>query len=139
MNPWQLFWAPQFHFPFGGNLAQRIEPDTNWFFGSIRPGAGDGATEQKAFEVASYGKQLGLITELLLDIAEQTQPATAEGKMATARLRKIKMQIEKVKVQDVDSLVADVEAKVSRIKRKNKAKAEELSQRLSAKLNKPDA
>jgi hypothetical protein len=32
-----------------------------------------------------------------------------------------------------------VEAKVLRIKRKNKAKAEELSQRLRAKLNKPDA
>src|SRR5712671_823488 len=132
MNPWQLFWAPQFHFPFGGNVAQRIEPDTNWFFGAIRPAAGDGATEQKAFEVASYGRQLGLITELLLDLAGQTPPATDEGKMAAVRLREIKMQIDQLKVQDVDSLVADVEAKLSRIKSKDQAKAEELSQRLRA-------
>jgi hypothetical protein len=139
MNPWQLFWAPQFHFPFGGSVAQRIEPNTNWFFGSIPPRAGDSAIEQKAFETASYGRQLGLITELLLDIAERTQPTTDEGRKAAERLREIKAQIDRLKEQDVDSLVADVESKVTRIKKKSKAKADALTQRLNAKLNEPDA
>ena len=35
MYPWLWFWAPQFHFPFSGSVAQRIEPDTRWFFDGI--------------------------------------------------------------------------------------------------------
>ena len=37
MNPWFFFWAPQLTMPFGGSVAQRIEPDTRWFFGGISP------------------------------------------------------------------------------------------------------
>jgi hypothetical protein len=37
----------------------------------IRPSAGDAEIEAKAFSIASYGKQLGLITEVLVDLAEQ--------------------------------------------------------------------
>jgi hypothetical protein len=65
--PWLWFWAPQLHFPFSGNVAQRIEPDTRWFFQGIDPSAGDPHIEEKAFAVASYGRQLGLITEVLIE------------------------------------------------------------------------
>ena len=40
MNPWFFFWAPQLTMPFGGSVAQRIEPDTTWFFNGIAPTAG---------------------------------------------------------------------------------------------------
>ena len=139
MNPWQLFWAPQFHFPFGGSVAQRIEPNTNWFFGSIQPGAGDAAVEQKAFEIASYGKQLGLITEILLDIVERAEPITAEGRKALKDLRKIRTAIEDLKDQNVDTLAADVVSKVARIKKRDKEKAQELNKKISNQLNEPDA
>ena len=66
MFPWLWFWAPQFHFPWSGSVAQQIDPDLGWFFGAIRPGAGDATVEREAFEVASYGKQLGLISEALV-------------------------------------------------------------------------
>ena len=139
MNPWQLFWAPQFHFPFGGSVAQRIEPNTNWFFGSIQPGAGDGAVEQKAFEIASYGKQLGLITEILLDVVERAEPITTEGQKALKDLRTIRTAIEGLKDQNIDMLIADVESKVNRIRKRDKAKAQELSNKISNQLNEPDA
>ena len=139
MNPWQLFWAPQFHFPFGGSVAQRIEPNTNWFFGSIQPGAGDAAVEQKAFEIASYGKQLGLITEVLLDIVERTEPTTTEGRKALKDLQKIRTAIEVLKDQNIDILAADVESKVKKIRKRNKAKAEELNKKISKQLDEPDA
>ena len=112
MNPWQLFWAPQFHFPFGGSVAQRIEPNTNWFFGTIQPGAGDGVIEKKAFEIASYGKQLGVITDLLLDLAAITKPSTEEGERALDTLRDIRKKIEELKLQDLDATAADIETAV---------------------------
>ena len=70
MYPWLWFWAPQLHLPWSGNVAQRIDPNTRWFFQGIDPSAGDADIEEKAFSVASYGRQLGLITEILIEVAE---------------------------------------------------------------------
>jgi hypothetical protein len=98
--PWFWFWMPQFqfpavHFPFSGAVAQRIEP--NWFFDSIRPWAGDGQIEQRAFDIASYGRQLGLITDLLLDLAAQQSPDTPAGREAQLRLAEIRARIDALK------------------------------------------
>ena len=139
MNPWQLFWAPQFHFPFGGSVAQRIEPNTNWFFGAIQPGAGDGVIEKKAFEIASYGKQLGVITDLLLDLAAITKPSTEEGERALDTLRDIRKKIEELKLQDLDATTADIESKMRRVRKKSKSKAAALEQKLIQQRNEPDA
>lgn len=98
MFPWLWQWSPQFHFPLSGSVAQQIDPDL--FFGAIPPWAGDGAMERKAFEVASYGRQLGLITELLLDLAAQQPPATPAGSEARARLAEIQARIEALKTAD---------------------------------------
>ena len=86
MFPWLWFWAPQVHLPWSGNVAQDIEPSTSWFFRGIRPQSGDGEIEERAFAVASYGRQLGLITEVLLELAEQLAPASPQGGEALARL-----------------------------------------------------
>jgi hypothetical protein len=45
---WLWFWAPQLHFPWSGNVAQRIEPTTRWFFQGIDPSAGDADIEENA-------------------------------------------------------------------------------------------
>jgi hypothetical protein len=36
-----------------------FSPNANWFFDAIPAQAGNAKIEQKAFEVASYGRQLG--------------------------------------------------------------------------------
>ena len=120
MNPWQVFWAPQLHLPFGGNVAQRIEPNVNWFFDSIASAAGDSKIERKAFEVASYGRQLGLITELLLDITKQTPPKTPEGEEALTRIAEIRDKIEALKKQDAYEIPRDVETLIARLKKNHK-------------------
>ena len=99
MYPWLWFWAPQFHLPWSGGVAQRIEPNTNWFFDSIPPEAGNGKIEKEAFEIASYGKQLGLITEVLIDLAERAKPRAAKATASLDRLKSIKRDIEKLKAQ----------------------------------------
>ncbi len=117
MNPWFFFWAPQVTLPFGGSVAQRIEPDTRWFFGGIAPGAGDPEIERKAFDVATYGRQLGLITELLADLAEQAPPKTAKGQKALKRLREIQLRIEQVKEHDAIDALEQIDSLLARLKK----------------------
>ena len=119
MNPWLVFFAPQLHLPFGGNLAQRIEPNTNWFFDGISPSAGNAVIERKAFAVASYGRQLGLIAEILVDITAEAPPSTPEGIEALSRLKKIKTEIERLKECDASAVVLEVEALIDHLKRKH--------------------
>jgi hypothetical protein len=134
MNPWLVFWAPQLHLPFGGSVAQRIEPTSNWFFDAIDDSAGDAVVERKAFEVASYGRQLGLITEVLVDLAAQVKPATAKGRKSLQRLKDVQARIEELKERDADDLVREVEALVDRLKRNHKEQLPRLRQRVALSL-----
>lgn len=70
MFPW-LNWAPRLHYPFSGNVARRIEPNTSWFFDSIGTHAGNGNIEKKALEVAFDRRQLGLPTEVAITLADR--------------------------------------------------------------------
>jgi hypothetical protein len=45
-------------------------------FNGIPANAGDPEIEEKAFSVATYGRHLGLITEVLIDLAEQAGTAS---------------------------------------------------------------
>lgn len=137
MYPWLFLWAPQLQLPFSGDVAQRIEPRTQWFFDGIDSTSGDPVIERKAFEVASYGRQLGLLTELLLDMAAQTPPRTPAGREARQRLRKIQAQIEQLKTDDATTHVEAVEAGLQRLKTCHTAEYERLRARLQRLLAEP--
>jgi hypothetical protein len=132
MFPWSTFWAPQIYFPYS-NFAQTVEPITDWFFGAIPSSAGNARVERKAVDVASYGRQLGLITELLIDLAKQAPPTSQEGKQALKRLADIKARIDALKEQDAQSLLQDIEAKLAQLKQQHPASYQALAGRLGAK------
>jgi hypothetical protein len=137
MFPWLMIWAPQLHFPFSGSVAQQIDP--NWFFGAISPSAGDAKIEQEAWQVASYGRQLGLITEVLIALAEQSAlpgnaakakaagavedestedlaalPVTpAQAAESLARLKAIRGRIEALKARERGDPLPDLEAQLA--------------------------
>lgn len=97
MFPWFLVWSPHLYFPWSGSVAQRIEPDTNWFFDAIPAAAGNGQIEKQAWAVASYGRQLGLLTEIVIELAERQAELAPEGGAALKRLKGIQTRIEKIK------------------------------------------
>jgi hypothetical protein len=130
MIPWLLFWSPHLYFPWSGSVAQRIEPNTNWFFDSINSDAGNGRIEKKAFDVASYGRQLGLLTEVLVELAEKQVPLSPEAATALARLKDIQAQIETIKQEEASSSARDIEEQVRRLKKSNPAEFARLSERL---------
>jgi hypothetical protein len=130
MYPWLWFWAPQVHYPWSGAISQNIHPNTAWFSDLIRPGAGNATIEQQAFSVASYGKQLGLITEVLIGVAEQAQPLAPEAAESLARLRKIKTAIDAIKDSESNDGATRLAAEVGSIRDRGGAEFERLSEAL---------
>jgi hypothetical protein len=89
MFPWLWFFAPRIQLPYSGPLSQTVEPNTSWFFGGIPASAADGEMERRAFNVASYGRQLGLITEVLLGSIGNDTVAPEQARESLARLKEI--------------------------------------------------
>lgn len=113
MVPWLWFWAPQIHWPFSGAVTQDIAPET--FFGAIPATAGDGRIERRAFEEASYGRQLGWLTEVLLAQAGRGGVAAARGEAALDRLETLHGRIETIKRECRADLEAEAEALLTRL------------------------
>ncbi|MBP6337825.1 MAG: hypothetical protein KA375_09525 [Vitreoscilla sp.] len=100
MVPWLWFWAPQLHLPFSGSVAQNIEPNTTWFSDLIQPQAGNASIEARAFGVASYGKQLGQITEVLLALTEGGKLDSGAAALSLQSLKEIKQAIDAIKDEE---------------------------------------
>ena len=137
MFPWLWFWAPQIHFPWSGNDALRVDPNTHWFFQGISPGAGNARIEEKAFSVASYGKQLGLITEVLIAQAEQVGSPTPQAAESLAKLKAIAREIEAIKTGEYEQTAIDLEAQLQELQRKGGPRYAQLSERLLPLLQAP--
>jgi hypothetical protein len=130
MFPWFFNFAPQWHLPFSGSVAQRIDPQTDWFFDGIDASSGDSRIERQAFDVASYGRQLGLLTEVLVDLAEQVPPQSESAARSLKRLRAIQVEIEKIKARDAFDLVRDVEQALDRLQKQHPAEYARLGERM---------
>lgn len=116
MFPWLWFWSPVFHLPFSGSVAQRIEPDTNWFFAGIPQQAGNGLLEKKAFEVASYGRQLGWITEVLLAAKGSDAVAPGDADDSLRKLEAAYLKIEAVKQESRAELADAASAALEKLR-----------------------
>lgn len=116
MFPWFWLWAPQLHLPFSGDVAQDIEPRLDWFFAGIKPQAGNARIEARAFDVASYGDQLGVITRLLLEWAKRLPPEVQAASAPLAQLRDIHRRIEAIKDAEGDRELAALEARVEQLR-----------------------
>lgn len=99
MFPWYWMWLPQIHFPLSGSVMQDNGPDISTFFGAIRPEAGIGSIEKEVFEVASYGRQLGLILDVLLPLAGAAVPDPQKAGKSLEDLQKVYKRIEEVKFE----------------------------------------
>ncbi len=130
MFPVFWIWSPQLHYPWSGSVAQQIEPNTNWFFDAISPTAGVAAIEKRAFERASYGRQLGLINEVLLDLAEQGGVTSAGAAKSLARLKEIQADIAVIKKEEGSRTAAAIAADIERLKSRDRDEYERLIRQL---------
>jgi hypothetical protein len=88
-----LNFNPEVHWPFSGAVTQDIR--TN-----LLAKAGNDETEVRVLrEVASYGKQIGVISDLLLAVVASVQPKKlgADGERALAQLCTLVGDIQRIK------------------------------------------
>lgn len=140
MYPMQWFWAPQLHFPWSGGVAQQIELDR--FFDAIPPDAGDGKIERKAFDVASYGRQLGWISEVLLDLAKTAPPSSGQAREALQNLVEANEAIQRIKrAQDAGRAMTaqTIEDAIVAMRTRDGEQFRQLSERLLPLLQAPPA
>lgn len=117
MYPWLWVFAPHLNLPGSGSVSQWIEPDTNWFFGAIPASAGNGRVEKKAFDVASYGRQLGLLAEVLIDLADKESASLSpEAAESLDRLKGIQARIEQIKIDEAGALDGKLEAQLTQMR-----------------------
>lgn len=114
--PWFWMWGPtSVHWPFSGDVVQDIAPSTDWFFNAIPPRAGVGALEKEIFEHASYGRQLGLLTDVVLALAEQASWTNGQAQKKHAELLAMKQEIDTVKASQRDALADAAHTALSRL------------------------
>ena len=126
MYPWLWFWAPHIEFPLSGNVTQDIEPIVSLFNGTTDSEAGNPQIEQKAFRKASYGKQLGLITEVLISVAERTLSDKGESSASLQELKRIREAIEQIKNDEYDAELQQAERRIAAIRKRGGARAKAL-------------
>ena len=129
-------WSPQIHFPWSGGVMQHIDPELNWFSRWITPGAGNPNVEEKAFtEVASYGKQLGLITDVLLALVQQSDLTAVAD--AVKELHRIRDRIAQFKSLDTTLSNDKIVALVADVRKRGGAELLELASQLAPLLAAP--
>ncbi|MDH3227503.1 MAG: hypothetical protein OEM67_10510 [Thermoleophilia bacterium] len=115
MNPWFFPWWGLFEGPLSGDVTQDISPVTSWFSPQLELHfAGDRRIEAEVVaDVASYGRQLGILSEAVLELAG--------GKKgdAVARLQELAAKIEAVKERHSDALEQSVKSDLERLKQQD--------------------
>jgi hypothetical protein len=137
IDPLSAFhWSPSIHFPWSGGVMQHIDPELNWFSRWITPGAGNPGVEEKAFtEVASYGKQLGLITDVLLALVQQAGLVAEPD--AVQELHRIRDRIAQFKSLDTTLSNDKIVALVADVRKRGGAELLELASQLAPLLTAP--
>ena len=97
MFPWLWIFAPQTYWPLSGAVSQDLVADA--FFRGIRPGAGVPAIERQVFEHASYGKQLGWLSDVVVEAIEANALRSAGAREALASLRTLHARVERIKIE----------------------------------------
>ena len=88
-----LNFSPEVHWPFSGAVTQDIQP-------SLLVKAGDNETEVRVLrEVASYGKQIGVLSDLVLALVASVEPKKLgpTGEHALEQLCQIVGDIQRIK------------------------------------------
>ncbi len=85
---------PYFKLPLSGDVNQKIDP--HYFFGNITAEVGNAEIEKEVFtRVASYGKQLNALMNLVLEMAEKGD--IDNDNEAFKKLKTMKEKIDEVK------------------------------------------
>ncbi len=126
--------TPSYMWPFSlfapGNLTQPILP--GWSFGNVSVNyAGNADIEKDVVEdVASYGKQLGIITDVVLEL---TANKAAKKGEPLQQLRDIAAKVKKIKDEHAGSLADGARNAMAKLAKSDKAEAQRIAREYARK------
>ena len=114
LQPWQQM-INLYRAPLSGDVTQDINPVTSWLSPQFEFNfAGNRQLESKVVsQVASYGKQLGIVTDALVELAQGEQGE------ALKKLQQMQADIEQLKQQHQQQLLAQVKSGLGELQRKD--------------------
>ena len=132
MTPWDFWLSSLTRLPFSGDVAQSIAPLTNWFSPTVALNfAGNRRIETDVVtNVASYGKQLGILTEAVLAESGDSQSP------AVKRLRELAGQIEERKQRHKDDVRQQAQSALEALMKANPQALQEVIDDFAARLAK---
>jgi len=117
MFPW-FYNSSDFHFPFSGAVRQHISPETDWFFGSINPEVGNAEVEKEVFyETASYGKQIGIITDVLLALVDEAGSTALKANTAVKQLKEISKKVDVIKRENKKTMKNEAKRSLDKLEK----------------------
>ena len=84
-------------------MRENVSPEV--FFGAIKPEAGDGEIEEQVFERASYGRQLGWLTDVVLAAADLNALSSPAARASLESLQNLAGEITRIKAENRESRV----------------------------------
>lgn len=105
------------------NLTQPILPDWSLQHVTVNYQGNPAIEKDVAAKVASYGKQLGIITEAVLALAR----GGADEAEPIKRLREVAKKIEKIKEEHRSDLAASAQQAMDSLAKKDRAAAERIA------------
>ncbi len=142
MYPWFWIWSPNIHMPLSGAVDEDIDstiitPNMSAYFKGITEQAGNRQVERQAVAVASYGRQLGLITEVLIASAKKIGPLSDDAESSLQRLEEIQDSIEQIKTKQAATDSQKIEQQLQDMMQNNPEEFLRLKPRLLEVLNVP--
>jgi hypothetical protein len=129
-----LNWAPWLRMPASGDVWQKVTNVTDWFSPKVEMNfAGDPQIEQEVnTNVASYGKQLGLLTEAVIGLADPGDAGAQEAlKAAVTRLKAIQGEVEAIKKRRAPDIEEQALQAMTRLKTDDAAAYGRVMERLT--------
>jgi len=127
MFPWFWLNTTKIRFPLSGEVDQDLSTDT--FFNGIKPGAGVPEIEKRAFDQASYGKQLGWLTDLILGAVAPDTLKSDEAREALDRLKQLQAKIKRIKNEHRQDCVDAATALLDRMQEESPAELRQVLRR----------
>ncbi|WP_321503111.1 hypothetical protein [Breoghania sp.] len=123
-----FFWPSDINAPFAGGNFQTISPTSGWFSTTINYKGSPEIERRIAENVASSGRQLGIITEALLELAGNRKGEKLD------RLREIDKQIREIKERSTAQLRREASAGLQALAERDKNQARHVAEALLREL-----
>lgn len=115
MYPWMNPWLYMLKAPWSGDVTQDIAPVTSWFSPQLEFNfAGNKKIEADIVaEAASYGRQLGILSEAVLELAQGKPGKSIDD------LKKLMSDIDKIKKRHEETAEAKAKTVLDDLKNEN--------------------